>query len=246
MEGLDLKTFVKTALLILTGAMLPQTSWSKVFKTPFVKVDLPTNWDCKQEENDWVCQPDNLTERSEAIIIIVTKQVNEIDDTFPKYLQVLNTPRNMRDLAGNPYQSTVKFARQRDIKGQPWVDGMQLGSEVPGFFTRYTVSIKEQVAAMLTYSIGESVYPKYAQMMDQMIDSLEIHFDPSAFNDLKNKSTMSLLAQRGARGLSDRGAPTDEDDSNQNKQDDNMAMALLGVLIVAGVAYFVWKKKQQG
>jgi hypothetical protein len=232
---------------LLTLALSSHSSWSKTFKTQFIKFELPPNWDCKQEEIDWVCQPDNLAERSEAMIVVVTKAVNEVDDNFPKYEEVLKTPRAMRDLLGNAYQSQVKYVRPRQIKGQQWVDALQLGSEIPGFYTRYVASIKDKVAGLITYSVAESVYPKYAPILDQMIDSVEIFFDPKAFAEAMNAGPTSLLGSRGA-GLRGRFAPKIDGAHLPNAKKEGSGVdpqKIVGLLLILGVAgYFIYKKRR--
>ncbi len=193
--------------ILLSLGLLASTNvvFAKTFKTEFIRFELPTNWSCKQEELDWVCQPDNLAERSEAILAVVVKSMNETDDTLPKYEEVLGAPRAMRDLLGNAYTSKVNYVKQRSIKGHTWVDALLFGSEIPGFYTRNVATTKDKVAGLISYSIAESVYPKYAGMMDTMLESLEIYFDPKAYNDLMSKGPTSLLG-RNKRGVG-RGAP---------------------------------------
>ncbi|MBS1983365.1 MAG: hypothetical protein JST16_04265 [Bdellovibrionales bacterium] len=233
----------KSAFIVL--GLSASLAGAKPFSTQFMSVQLPPNWDCKQEEMDWVCQPDNLSERSEAIVIIVTKAVNETDDTFEKYESTLKATRPMRDLLGNSYESQVKYTRRREIKGQPWIDSLHLGSEIPGFFTRYIASIKEKVAGMLTYSVAESVYPKYSAVLDQMVDSLEIHFDPKAFADAMKSNSGPIMSKSRTAGPG-RLAPTMESDKGKDgKGMDTMQIA--GILVaLAAVGYLIWKKKKGG
>lgn len=232
--------------LLGSAVFISQFALAKPFKSQFISLQLPPNWDCKQEELDWVCQPDNLAERAEAILVIVTKATNDIDDTFEKYEQVLSQSRPMRDLLGNSYKSKVNYVRSRDIKGQKWVDSLHLGSEVPGFYTRYIASIKEKVAGLVTYSVAESVYPKYAPVLDQMIDSLEIKFDPQAFAEAMKSSPGSLLSR--GKVANNRLAPGIEDENAKGKKDGGMDMTqIFGILVVVGAAgYLYWKKKKQG
>lgn len=232
---------------IIAGSIFFSTlSFGKVFKTQFVSLDLPPNWSCQQEELDWVCQPDNLAERSEALVVIVTKSVNEVDDTLDKYLEILQQPKDMRDLLGTSYKSKIKYSRKREIRSQQWVDSLHLGSELPGFYTRYVASTKEKVAALVSYSIGESVYAKWAAPMDQMIDSLDIFFDPAAFAELQKQSPMSLLGSRGAKGGL-RGLPKAEDEETPAKKEgEGFDPTMLGgiILVAAAAGYLIYKKKK--
>lgn len=232
------KLAVAAALFVTLGAS------AKTFKTQFIKIDLPPNWDCRQEEIDWVCQPDNLAERSEAILVVVTKSVNEVDDTLDKYEEELKKERDMRDLLGNAYKSQIKYVRRREIQKWPWVDALHLGSEIPGFYTRYVASIREKVAGLLTYSIAESVYPKYAQLMDQMIDSAEIYFDPKAFAEAMQGSG-SLL---GARGRTKGRLAPGLEKAKEPGPTEGMDMTKIfgGAIILGALGYYVYSKRKGG
>lgn len=230
---------------LLASASAPVLA--KTFKTPFIRFELPPNWSCQPEELDWVCQPDNPAERSEALVIVVTKQVNPIDDTLPKYEGVLKTPRDMRDLLGNSYKSEIKFARVRPIKGQPWADGLQLGSEIPKFYTRYLASTKEdKVAGLVSYSIAESVFPKWGPVLDNMIETLEITFDPNAFNELVKAGPGSLLGARAGNGMK-RFAPKDDADKKSGESGGGLdPTQIAGIVLVLGaIGYLVWKKRKK-
>ena len=222
------------------------TGESKTFRSQFMRFELPQNWDCKQEELDWACQPDNLAERNEVILVIVTKTVDENDDNFDRYENILKTPKNMRDLLGNSYMSQVKYTRRLTIMDQVWVDSLHFGSEIPGFFTRYLASIKEKVAGLVTYSVAETAYPKWATEMDKVVNTLKIQFDPKAFAELKDKGGSPLLGQRGsARRL----PPSLEDiqEGRNNEEEESPMTKILAFLVILGaVGFIIYKRKQQG
>lgn len=234
----------RTLFSVAATALVATSAWAKPFKTQFISLQLPPNWDCKQEEIDWVCQPENLSERAEAIIVIVTKATNEVDDTFPKYEETLKAPRPMRDLLGNSYMSQVKYTKLRDIKGQQWVDSLHFGSEIPGFYTRYVASIKDKISGMVTYSIAESVMPKYSGILDQMVESLEIFFDPKAFADAMKSSPGSLLTKHknGTRNL----APTLDGEAAKKPGGESNTGLIAGVLLIAAAGGYLWWKKKKG
>ena len=232
-------------LVTLLGALAAPSVFAKKFRTDFISLDLPPGWDCVKEEIDWVCQPENLAQRSEALVVVVAKSANETDDTFEKYQTILSEPREMRDLAGNVYKSEVKFVRFRDIKEQKWIDSLTLGSEIPGFYSRYIASIKGKVAGLVTYSIAESVYAKWAPILDAMLESLEIYYDPKAFNEAMNAGPSSLIGQRPL--TSGRFDPTPEDNSKDKTagSDFDLATVFGAIMIIGIVAYYIWKKKKK-
>lgn len=217
---------------------------AKTFRTQFIRLEIPPNWECNQEELDWVCRPDNLSEQSEVLLVVVVKPMNEIDDTFDKYRAILSEPRAMRDLLGNEYKSEVKYVKDKTINTRVWIDSLQFGSEIQGFYTRYTATIHEKIAALITYSIAESVYAKWSNLLDGVINSAEVFFDPKAFSEVMQQRPSSLLGSRNS--LKGRLAPTTEEDPNQKKGGGFDPSLLVGALIIAGAAGFlIWKKKQQ-
>ncbi len=234
-------------LSLALGTLLLSSSLAqaKLFQTNFVKIQLPNNWNCRQEELDWVCQPDNVAERSEVILVVVTKAVNAVDDTWEKYQVVLNTPREMRDPLGKAYKSQIRYVRKREIKTWPWIDSLQLGPEIPGWYTRYVASMKEKIAVLITYSIAESTYAKWSPIMDSVIESTEIHFDPKAFADAMNSRPGSLLANKGS--LKGRLSPNFEDPNTTKGASSGIDPAqIAGGLIVAGaIGYLIWKKRKK-
>jgi hypothetical protein len=248
-----MKSSVCRFFFLTTSIILPTLSFGKTFKSsPFIRFELPPNWDCKQEEAaDWVCQSDNIAERSEAIVVVVTKEANEVDDTLDKYEEYLKIPREMRDLVGNPYKSEVKFTRRKSIIDQEWIDSLHLGSEIPGFYTRYVATTKEKIAGLITYSVAESSYPKYATLLDRMIDSAQIYFDPKAFEEARNAGPTSLLGARNKNMKSrmdptfegDKAAVAAENQSTGEGLDNEQIFALL--FLVAVVGYVIYKRKKR-
>jgi hypothetical protein len=230
------------ALALLAVAQFAQ---AKTFKTQFIRFELPPNWSCNQEEGtDWVCQPDNLAEKSEAIVVVVTKERDDIDDNLEKYKQVLGTARDMRDLTGAAYKSEVTYVREKSLRGQVWADSLHFGSEMPEFYTRYVASTKEKIAGLITYSIAKSANAKYADMLDKMIDTLEMTYDPKAFEEAIKKG--SLIGSR-SRLVGGRTLPTVTSTTAkpQDKPDEDLNMKIgVVVLLVAAVGYFIYKKKK--
>ncbi|NCN27608.1 hypothetical protein GW915_08550 [bacterium] len=227
------------SLLLLSSI----ASQAKTFKSQFIRLELPPNWDCKQEERDWVCQPDNLAERNEVIMIIVVKEVDQNDDNFDKYENILSTKKDMRDLLGNSYKSDVKYTKRSEIQGQYWVDSLHFGSEIPGFYTRYIASIDKKVAGLVTYSIAETVYPKWAEVLDRVVNSLKLEFDPKAFAEIKESGGSSLLGQRSS---AKRLPPSlEEIQDKEGKKDSGLGEIIGGLLIIGAIGFFLYRKKQQ-
>lgn len=241
------RIFSKYFLTLLSLSLLGSFSslgWAKTFQSKFVVMELPPDWDCQQEELDWVCQPANPNVRNEALVVIVTKAINPTDDSLLKYEEYLKSPKQMRDLVGNTYTSEVKYVKQKKIREQMWVDSLQIGSEIPGFFSRYVTSIKEQVAALISYHVAESVFPKWAEVLDKMIDSAELRFDPKAFEEIMKSRNMSLFGNKGGSRVLAPGTVQDTPKKVESTSGE-MVMTLAGIaLLIAAVGYLIYRKKK--
>jgi hypothetical protein len=218
--------------------------WTKTFRSKFVTMELPPNWDCQQEELDWVCQPENPNLRNEAMVVIVTKATNPTDDSLPKYEEYLKNPKQMRDLVGNAYTSEIKYVKQKKIRDLMWVDSLQIGSEVPGFVSRYVASIKEQIAGLISYHVGESVFPKWAETLDKMIETAELRFDPKAFEEIMKSRNMSVF---GNVGGVQRRTPTATQEAPKKAEDnsDTLTKAIGATAILAAIiGYIIYRRKK--
>ena len=235
----------KLSTFILLFTLFLGTAHAKKFKTEFIELELPPGWECTKENIDFVCQPDNLTHRSEAIVVLVVKNVNATDDNFEKYQTVLEESREMQDLLGNTYKSEVKYVRFKTIQGKKWIDSLQMGSEIPGFFTRYVASIEGKIAGLVTYSIAESVYAKWSPILEKMLESVKLRYDPQAFNDAMNATPGSLLGTRS--GQSGRFAPKKDLPQRGEERGDPLDITnlLAIILVIGGVGYYLWKKKNE-
>ncbi len=218
---------------------------AKTFKSKFVTLELPPNWDCQQEELDWVCQPENVNLRNEALVVVVTKAANPNDDTLPKYEEYLKNPKQMRDLVGNTYTTDIKYTKQKKIRDQIWIDSLQIGSEVPGFVSRYVTSIKEQVAALISYHVAETAFPKWAETLDKMIDSAELRFDPKAFEEIMRSQNMKLFGNRPG-GAGQRKPTSTQDQLKEPKSESaDLMMNIFGAaLIVGAIGFLIYKKRK--
>lgn len=244
MAKLSHKSF-KNFLIAFFFSVLCFAASAKSFKSKFISLELPPNWDCQQEELDWVCQPDNPNLRNEAIVVIVTKAVNPTDDTFDKYKEYLKQTKPMRDLLGKGYTTQVKYVKDKKIREQMWVDSLQIGSEIPGFVSRYVASIKEQVAGLISYHVAESVFPKWAEILDRMIDSAEIRFDPKAFDEIVKSRNMSLFVSKPAPRTAPRTAVAEAPVEKPKEDSSDLYLKIAGgvmILIVVGV--IVYRKKK--
>lgn len=236
--------FVVKFLIIAFACVLSASASAKSFRSKFISMELPPNWDCQQEELDWVCQPDNPNLRNEAIVVIVTKAVNPPDDTFDKYKEYLKQTKPMRDLLGKGYTTQVKYVKDKKIRDQMWVDSLQIGPEIPGFISRYVASIKEQVAGLISYHVAESVFAKWAEVLDKMIDSAEIRFDPKAFDEIVKTRNMSLFVSKPAALTAPKNQNAGVAEAPKKDEGDLAIKIGGGVLILAAIGFIIYRKKK--
>jgi len=234
----------KIAFLVFSFALVCG-GWGKTFRSKFITLDLPPNWDCQEEELDWVCQPENPNLRNEALVVVVTKEAKPSDDNMQKYEEYLKSPKQMRDLVGNTYMTDIKYTKKKLIRNWWWMDSLQMGSEVPGFVSRYVVSIKEQIAAMISYHVAESVFPKWADTLDKMIESTELRFDPKAFDEIMRNRNSNILANKG--GLLGRRSPgsVQENAKTPTGTSSELIQTIsIVALIVAAIGYIIYRKRK--
>jgi len=151
----------------------------------------------------------------------------------------------MRDLVGNTYMTDIKYTKKKLIRNWWWMDSLQMGSEVPGFVSRYVVSIKEQIAAMISYHVAESVFPKWADTLDKMIESTELRFDPKAFDEIMRNRNSNILANKG--GLLGRRSPgsVQENAKTPTGTSSELIQTIsIVALIVAAIGYIIYRKRK--
>jgi non-homologous end joining protein Ku len=123
---------------------------------------------------------------------------------------------------------------------------LQIGPEIPGFISRYVASIKEQVAGLISYHVAESVFAKWAEILDRMIDSAEIRFDPKAFDEIVKSRSLSLLSSKPAARVAPK-APVAEAPAEQPASDSSdLYMKIAGGALIAIVVGIIIYRKKKG
>ena len=235
---------IQKHLLLGLLLLLPCVGFAKKFQNAYLSFDLPPNWNCTMEQTEWICISQYSQRSKEAMIILTAKQVGPTD-SFDRYNSKLKTIRTLPNAKGLPTQSKVIHVKNSQIANHPWVDGMQLGSEVPSYYTRYLGTIKDGVAILVTFSAHKAHYTKYSNDFLKAISSLRVI------------ATKELLANRPAAGVRPGnetiGAPIGAHISNLLESDqlppeptrgkDNSAFyILLLALILGGTGVYLYFK----
>lgn len=222
---------------------------AKRFRNAYVSFELPPNWNCQLEGTDWVCTNQFQQRSKEAIIILTAKEVGPTD-SLSAYRAHLQTPRTIPGKAGAPQISKVIHVKDRMIANHAWVDGMQLGSEIGPYYTRYLATIKDKVAVLVTFSAHKEHFTKYSGDFLSAIESLRAVADKDLIAD---RGGGAAAAGSGQESI---GAPAGQTislmDTEQLPPEDGTAgkahqttqwFALLIIAMAIGV--YLWIKKRK-
>ncbi len=246
-----MKLFIKLASTTLFLIFLNSPTQAKIFRNAYVSFELPAeNWSCILEQTEWICRSIDTKFSKEAIIILTAKEVGPTD-SFDAYIKHLGTiqPTAFK----NPGTTTSKVVyppKQVKINDHIWIDGLQLASEVPNYYTRYLATIKDKVAVLVTLSAHKNFYTKYSKDFFKTVQSLRViasknllgqpqmgplsKSNESLGGNLSGVIPGDLLAQGEGEGF---------DPSSGSKNTKNLIMALAIGLAAIGVYLLVKGKK---
>lgn len=228
--------------------------WAKRFANQYMEFDLPPSWDCVLEGSEWVCQSNNENRKREAIIIFAAKKRGS-KDSLDEYQSYLKQQKTFKLPGGKVQSSDPKYAKMVEINGQRWVDSLHLASEIPGFYTRYLGSVKEDLGVVITFSVSQEMYNVYQPVFDRMVKSLRIF--RQAQGKLPTASLAGSIGAESAGGLQDTVVVNEDALMNirrpksQNKNDQSKAsgeeedffLLILGLVVV--VLFFLAKRRKK-
>jgi hypothetical protein len=161
-------------LLGITLAMLLSPSvFAKMFSSKYAQFELPPGWECALEGSEYVCQSENADRKKESIIILAAKIRGE-QDSLDEYMAYLKKPKDYTLPGGKKQISEAKSTKVSSINNQQWVDALHLASEVPGFYTRYLATVKDDLGIAVTFSVSKDLYAQYQPIMDKLISTLRV------------------------------------------------------------------------
>lgn len=163
----------KLFILSLVIAFSVPGAWAKRFSNQYCEFELPVGWQCALEGSEYVCQSESDTSKKEAIIILAAKRRGE-QDSMEEYTAYLKKPKTYNLPGGKIQISEAKYTKNTGVNGHDWVDALHLASEVPGFYTRYLATVKEDLGVAVTFSVAKDLYQQYQGIFDGVVASLRV------------------------------------------------------------------------
>lgn len=206
--------FTFLILLLIMGSV-----YSKTFSNQYTQFDLPSGWQCAIEGSEWVCQSENNDRKKEAIIILAAKY-RGAKDSLADYQLYLKGDKTYQLPGGKTQRSEPKYTKMSSINAHQWVDALHLASEVPGFYTRYLATVKEDLGVAVTFSVRKDLYTSYQGIFDNVVKTLRVFrqkkqsladlkldksggnasgtFDDSTFNPDADQYNIGAVKKRGS------------------------------------------------
>ena len=242
MKATQLKFLLEFALVIGVTS-----SHAKRFSSKYCEFELPPGWECALEGTEYVCQSENADRKKESIIILAAKIRGE-QDSLDEYMAYLKKSKEYSLPGGKKQISEPKSTKISRINDHQWVDALHLASEVPGFYTRYLATVKEDLGVAVTFSVGKDQYSAYQPIMDKLASTLRVFRQKKAeladlrtgksedanFSDTTFNPNAAMDLQANKTKI--RGAEGGEDNSN---------LMLLALAVVGGVAFAISKGKKK-
>ncbi len=233
------------------GLVVAPSALAVKFSNQFVEFELPLKWNCSLEGAEWVCQSQDEAQKRDAIVVLAAKLKGD-QDTLDKYQEYLSKPRSFNSPVGKSVTSAPKYAKQSQINAHPWVDSIHMESEIPGFYTRYLATVKQDIGVLVTYSINKNKYQEYLAQFDDMVKSLKVFRKANApinsgpQGDLFKQAQLPGSFTAGQVFPDQPAQPAQQADaSKKKKEEDNSAMLLI-VAIIGVVGFIIYKKRKSG
>jgi hypothetical protein len=240
---------MKLFLTLAFGLALTSTLHAKRFSSKYCEFELPSGWECALEGSEYVCQSENTDRKKESIIILAAKIRGE-QDNLDEYMAYLKKTKTYNLPGGTKQVSEPKNTKLSTINNHRWVDALHLASEVPGFYTRYLATVKEDLGVAVTFSVSKDLYSAYQPIIDKLVSTLRVFRqkknsdlaglrsgkaeDPNFADATFNPNTaMDLQANRTKK----RGA-----DSSSG---DNDMLLLIALVVIGAVVMLIIKGKKK-
>lgn len=240
---------MKLLLCFVVGMTLSTSSFAKRFSSKYCEFELPAGWDCALEGSEYVCQSENADRKKESIIILAAKIRGE-QDNLDEYMAYLKKTKEYNLPGGKKQISEAKNTKLSRINEQQWVDALHLASEVPGFYTRYLATVKEDLGVAVTFSVTKDLYATYQPIIDKLVSTLRVFRQKKT--DLGNLRSGKSEDPSFADATFNPNTQLDMGGGKTKKRaaeggDDNDMMMIIAVIVVGAVIMLILKgRKKKG
>lgn len=239
----SLKTLFFTMVLALAA---PSFVFAKQFSSQFCEFELPTGWECALEGSEWVCQSEDKDRKKEAIIILAAKYRGE-QDSLDQYQAYLKAPKTFTLPGGKTQISEPKSVNIKTIKDQRWVDALHLASEVPGFYTRYLATVKDNLGIAVTFSVAKDHYDAYQDIFEKVVATLRVFDNKAAGNNqfVKKNTNEDLAESTTVVGDTSSNPDIGKQKQKQGSGGDSTTESILIIVAVAAVGFLLMKMRKK-
>ena len=238
------KKIITFSILTASFAFSAQVQAAK-FANQFLEFELPPQWQCNLEGAEWVCQSTNEQKKRDAIIVLAAKLKGD-QDSLDQYLTYLKGAKIYNSVQGKSVKSEPKYAKTIALNNHAWVDALHLESEIPGFYTRYLATVKEDIGVLVSYSINKAKYQQYLNEFENMVKTLRVFRKSGGINAAPPGSNIFDSNKNIPNNVTDttvfpNASPEGGAENAPKRQDGSMLPFLL---ILAPIAYLVWRRRQ--
>lgn len=239
---------MKLFLMLSLALSLLSTAEAKRFTTKYCEFELPSGWECALEGSEWVCQSENAERKKESIIILAAKTRGE-QDNLDEYMAYLKKVKEYNLPGGKKQVSEPKSTKLNRINEHQWVDALHLASEVPGFYTRYLATVKEDLGVAVTFSVTKDLYTTYQPIIDKLVSTLRV-FRQKANADLSSlrsgKSEDPNFADATFNPNSAIDMQINKTQKRQKDSGDEDTMLIIAIVVIGAIIAIVMKRKKKG
>jgi hypothetical protein len=231
--------------LTLASLLFGAQAQAARFANQFVEFELPPRWQCNLEGAEWVCQSTDETKKRDAIIVLAAKLKGD-QDSLDQYLNHLKSAKVYQSVQGRTVKSDPKYAKSVQLGGHPWVDSLHLESELPGFYTRYVATVKQDIGVLVTFSINKDKYSQYLSDCENMVNTLKVFRKAGGIN--ANPGTIFANTNIPAKIEDTSVFPSQpkidtSDEKPKTAPNEELPMGL--ILGAAGlIAFIIWRSRQ--
>src|SRR5690606_37662540 len=151
------------------------------FANQFTEFELRPQWQCNLEGAEWVCQSTDDKKKRDAIIVLAAKLKGD-QDSLDQYQAYLKSPKTYSSIQGKLVKSEPRYAKTVSLNDHAWVDSLHLESEIPGFYTRYLATVKQDIGVLVTYSINKAKYQQYIDQFENLVRTLKVFRKTGSLN----------------------------------------------------------------